>query len=72
MFNSIFDYFEDIYDTQGEEARNAEEARVWNMYKNDPEAFNAFIKENEIDLDAYAPYEYTFTEFEYWCDVMEG
>ena len=69
---SIYEYFETIYDKAGIDAQLNEENRVWNMYKNDPEAFNAFVEENEIDLDAYAPYEYTFTEFEWWCDHMEG
>lgn len=69
---TIYDYFEDIYFNHGIEAQTAEEQRVWNMYKNNPEQFNAFVEEYHIDLDAYLPYEYTFTAFEQWCEEMEG
>ena len=71
MMNSIYDYLEGIYCAQGEKAVEVEEARIWNMYKHDKEAFAAFIEEQKIDLDYYT-YDNIDSDFEYWCESMEG
>lgn len=71
MMNSIYDYLEDIYYMQGIEAQKVEEARIWEMYKHDKEAFAAFIEEQQIDLDYYT-YDNIDSDFEYWCESMEG
>lgn len=71
MLNSIYDYLEGIYCTQGIEAQKAEEARIWDMYKHDEEAFVKFIEEHEIDLDCYTC-DNVDSDFEYWCESMEG
>lgn len=71
MMNSIYDYLEDIYYAQGIEAQEAEEARIWEMYNHDKEAFTAFIEEQGIDLDAYTC-DNAESDFEIWCYEMEG
>lgn len=72
MKQDIYEYFESIYDAEGIEASIAEQNLVWDMYNNNPEQFASFVEENDIDLDVYMPYEYTFTAFEMWCDEMES
>lgn len=71
MFNSIYDYFETIYDKAGIDAQQDEENRVWEMYNNDEEAFDAFIAENKIDLSIHT-IDCAEDDFTLWCWDMEG
>ena len=71
MMNSIYDYLETIYNKQGIDAQLAEEERIWDMFNNDEEAFDAFIAENGIDLNAYTV-DNVETDWQMWCWDMEG
>ena len=71
MMNSIYDYLETIYDKQGIDAQLAEEDRIWDMFNNDEAAFDAFIAENGIDLNAYTA-DNVETDWQMWCWDMEG
>ena len=68
---SIYEYFETIYDKAGIDAQLDEENRVWQMYNNDEEAFDAFIVENNIDLSIYTV-DCVEDDFTLWCWDMEG
>ena len=68
---SIYEYFETIYDKAGIDAQLDEENRVWEMYNNDEEAFDAFVAENNIDLSIYTV-DCVEDDFTLWCWVMEG
>jgi hypothetical protein len=48
-----------------------EEQRIWDMFNNDEEAFNAFIAEQGIDLDAYT-IDNVESDWQMWCWDMEG
>ena len=71
MMNSIYDYLETIYNKQGIDAQLEEENRIWDMFNNDEEAFDAFIAENGIDLNAYTA-DNVETDWQMWCWDMEG
>lgn len=68
---SIYEYLEDIYDAQGIDAEEEEAQRIWNMFNNDEEAFDAFIAEKCIDLNAYTV-DNVETDWQMWCWDMEG
>ncbi len=68
---SIYDYFEDIYLESGIDAQQDAENRVWEMYNNDEEAFDAFIAENDIDLSLQT-IDCAEDDFTLWCWDMEG
>lgn len=53
---SIYEYFESVYRNAGIIAQQDEENRVWEMYSNDKEAFEAFVVENNIDLSVSTVY----------------
>lgn len=67
---SIYEYLEDIYDVQGIDAEEEEAQRIWNMYNNDEEAFETFINEKGIDLNAYTV-DNVETDWQMWCWDME-
>ena len=68
---SIYEYFETIYDKAGIDAQLDEENRVWEMYNNDEEAFDAFVAENNIDLSIHTV-DCVEDDFTLWCWDMEG
>lgn len=68
---SIYEYLEGIYDVQGIDAQEEEEQRIWNMFNNDEEAFDAFIAEKGIDLNART-LDNVETDWQMWCWDMEG
>lgn len=68
---SIYEYLETIYDKHGIDAQLEEENRIWDMFNNDEEAFDAFIAENGIDLNAYTA-DNVETDWQMWCWDMEG
>lgn len=68
---SIYEYLEDIYDAQGIDAEEEEAQRIWDMFNNDEEAFDAFITEKGIDLNAYTV-DNVDTDWQMWCWDMEG
>lgn len=42
---SIYEYLEDIYDAYGIDVEEEMAQRIWDMFNNDEEAFDAFIAE---------------------------
>lgn len=68
---SIYDYLEDIYDAQGIDAEEEEAQRIWDMFNNDEKAFDAFIAEKGIDLNAYT-LDNVESDWQMWCWDMEG
>lgn len=68
---SIYEYLEDIYDAQGIDGQEEEEQRIWDMFNNDEEAFDAFIAAKGIDLNAYTA-DNVETDWQMWCWDMEG
>lgn len=68
---SIYEHFEDIYDAQGIDAEEEAMAKVWDMFNNDEAAFDAYVAEHGIDLEAYTV-DNVETDFQLWCWDMEG
>jgi len=68
---SIYEYLEDIYDAQGIDAEEEEAQHIWDLFNNDEEAFDAFIAEKDIDLNAYTV-DNVETDWQMWCWDMEG
>lgn len=67
---SIYEYLENIYDAQGIDAQEEETQRIWDMFNNDEEAFDAFIAEKGIDLNAYTV-DNVESDWQMWCWDME-
>ena len=63
---SIYEYLESIYDAQGINAEEEEAQRIWDMFINDEEAFDAFIAEKGIDLNAHT-FDSVETDWQLWC-----
>ena len=68
---SIYEYLENIYNAMGIDAEEEEAQRIWDMFNNDEEAFDTFITENGIDLNAYTM-DNVETDWQMWCWDMEG
>ena len=68
---SIEEYFEKVYCVFGIDAEEEVMDRVWNMYNNDEEAFNAFVEKHNIDLEART-LDCPETDFQMWVWDMEG
>ena len=60
---TMYAYFNEMWETQGLEAMEAAQAEVWEMYNNNEEAFEAFVEANNIELGE---------TFKNWCWDMEG
>lgn len=67
---SIYEYLENIYNTMGIDAEEEEAQRIWGMFNNDEEAFDAFIAEKGIDLNA-CTVDNVETDWQMWCWNME-
>lgn len=68
---SIYEYLENIYNAMGIDAEEEEAQRIWDMFNNDENAFDAFIAENGIDLNA-CTVDNVETDWQIWCWDMEG
>lgn len=71
MMNGIYDYFAEIYATQGIDAMEVEQQKVWKLYNEDEQAFDAYIAAHGIDLMAQT-IGLTELDFKLWCWDMEG
>lgn len=70
MMNGIYDYFAEIYATQGINAMQAEQEKVWKLYNTNKQAFDAYIAAHGIDLLAQTIG--LDLDFKLWCWDMEG
>lgn len=70
MMNSLLDHFEDIYYAKGIEAQTEAMNKVYEMYCNDREAFNAYLAKYGIDEEAQT-IDCSCSDVELWVEEME-